>query len=107
MNSRAKVLAAVLVVLLAGCGSVEWFPAYVPPEAPAVVAEEPAGAFILSERNAITGEWFTTTAGGVFRMYTSTPFARREPLVLETTTTGERIIRRKLIGAAKWYEVKL
>ena len=96
-----------IVILMPGCGSVEWFPEYVPPVPAVVVSEEPAGAFILSERNGVTGEWFTTTAAGVFRMYTSTPFAPREPLILETATAGGKVTRRKLAGAVKWWEVKL
>ena len=101
-----RVLVLMLGTVLSGCGA-DWFPEYVPPVAAVVTTEEPAGAFIGSERNAITGEWFTTTAGGVFRMYTSTAFTPREPLALETTTTGQAITRRKLIGALKWWEVKL
>jgi hypothetical protein len=99
------ILILMVAVIISGCGA-DWFPAQPESTAP-VVSKEPAGAFLSSERNPVTREWFTTTVGGVFQMYTSTPFASKEPITLETTKTAIKVTGRKLIGAAKSWDVKL
>ena len=105
-----KPILAVALLLLSGCGNVDWFPppAPVPASTVSSTTTEPVGAFVSSARNATTREWFTTTTSGVFRMYTSTPFIPKETIALETITgSGATIMRRTLIGQRDKFDVKL